>query len=142
MAWLAFVSHLVQIGKRTQGLHRCHVSFQRSLNGEIDFHFSDFLDGYHSTAQLAVAVTQQFPPGSGCRMSYPVIGTPGFVHSRSRLEGGTLDLLVLCCQRQDWKVSQVSQTVESWYLPASRPHAVWVMDAPEGRAFFALVCFS
>lgn len=101
-----FMSHLVQTGKRTPGLHRCHVSFQRSLNGEIDFHFSDFLDGYHSTAQLAFAVTQQSPPGSGCRVSYPIIGSPGFVHSRSPLEGGTLDLLVLCCRGRIGKLAR------------------------------------
>ena len=71
------------------------MSFQRSLSGVIDFHFHDFLDWYHSTARLAFVRTQQLPPGSGCGMSYPIIGypiigSPGFVYSRSHLEGGTL----------------------------------------------------
>lgn len=46
----------------------------------IDSRFSDFLDGYHSAAQLAFVPAQQLSPGSGCGMSHPIRGSAGSVH--------------------------------------------------------------
>lgn len=95
MDWLMLISHLVWIRKRNSGFAQmsCVFAAQFEWRGVTDFRFSDFLDWYHSTAQLAFVITQQLPPGSGCRMSYPIISSPGFVYSRSHLEGGTLKLL-------------------------------------------------
>lgn len=53
------------------------MSFPHGLNGVIDFHFSDFLDWYHCTAQLDFVTIQQLPPGSTAEWHIPLLAVLG-----------------------------------------------------------------
>lgn len=103
--WLSLLTHLVRIGNAGLAQMPCVSPAQFERRGVIDFHFSDFLDGYLSTAQPAFVVAQRWSPGSGCRMSHPITGRPGSACSRSPLRGGPPKLLLLCGQWQDGGVA-------------------------------------
>lgn len=71
--WLSLLTHLVRIGNAGLAQMPCVSPAQFERRGVIDFHFRDFLDGYHSTAQSAFVVAQRPSPGSaaGCRIPLP-----------------------------------------------------------------------